>query len=80
MLGNNNSDVPSVILTTKVAVYKYVPVRRVGQAPRTPLYPTVSLIADTNFKTSKGTLERQKEINRKFNPFIRLAISRFISV
>jgi hypothetical protein len=71
---------PSVTLTTKVALYKYVPVRRVGQASRTPLYRFVSLVAETNHKTSKGTLERQKEINGKFIPFIRLAIFRFISV
>ncbi len=80
MLGNNNSDVPSVTLTTKVAVYKYIPARRVGHASQTPLYPSVSLVAETNYEISKGTLERQKEINGTFILFIRLAISRFISL
>jgi hypothetical protein len=70
--------VPSVTLNTKVTLC--APARRVGQAPRTPLYPSVSLVAETNYKTSKGTLERQKEINGKFIPFIRLAISTFFSL
>jgi hypothetical protein len=44
LLGHNNSDVPSVTLTTKVAVYKYVPARRVGQLKPLEHYSTIPFL------------------------------------